>query len=388
MIALDVLFDVVLFGLLAVGMWWSGTRSVPSQEGRDTSSEKQEQAKESASASESGSAYECDHCGEEVVQEDSYEHDGMSVEIHRCTSCDRPGAIVHHSDGSTSGSGCLAEQADQRIHTGRDCARALFGGIKRLSKGVYGLLKCLSGGLKSLVGRLRASDGHSHEKPCVGSLRCDHEETRDGTVEECDDPACEKLHVAIVCVECGSHLGWRDEPRDEREVILSGDRFEGPVGRVWRVADPWLPVDGDVFTPCILLEAQEDGGEWCVECEIFETWLEKGTFSPFDEEPIEQEDVAADGGTAGVDDFSTVLNRLQTAFNSECVLVQDADTKHLTYYDKHAEAVDAEALDYLREQEFEILQSGRKECASTGEEHACVQSRRDPGTRRNRGDRR
>jgi NAD-dependent SIR2 family protein deacetylase len=69
--------------------------------------------------------WECDHCGGAVAQEDSYRHDGMVVKIHRCTDCETEGTLVFHPDGHTSGRGCLAEQADEKIHTLGEEFRAL-----------------------------------------------------------------------------------------------------------------------------------------------------------------------------------------------------------------------------------------------------------------------
>lgn len=110
------------------------------------------------------------------------------------------------------------------------------------------------------------------------------------------------------------------------------------------------------------------------------------------EEPVDgPEDIAADGGEPGAehDDFVTVHDRLRNEFPSALVLVYDDWTEHFAYYDQSTDALDAAVLGYLREQGFEILDAGRKECKVTGQEQAWLEVRRhDPGARRNGGDER
>jgi hypothetical protein len=373
MIGPEVVVDVLVFGLLAVGVWWSGIRSVASQ-GRDEAA----QASDHEPESESESEYECGDCSGPVSQIDEYPHDGETVEIYRCAACEREGAIVRHPDGHTAGRGILAEQADQRIYSGRDCARILFAGLKWLSKGLYGLLTRLFGGLKRLSQRF-VSDEHSHEKPCAKALRCDHKETRDGNIEECDDPSCEVLHVEVCCVECGAHLGWRDEPRDECDVMLPGDWFEGPGGTAWRVVDPYLPVESDgTFAPCVWLVTAHNDDRW-IECERFNNWVEAGDFTPIDDsEPVDgPETVAADGGTpGGADELGTVVTRLQRYHNSALVQVYDDRSEHLAYWDTSTDTVDPTALDYLHDQGFRVVQTGTEHCEVTDQEQAWIEVRR------------
>ena len=375
MIALEILLDIVLFCVLTTGMWWTGTRSVVTE----TSKADHEPAPEAESE------YECDDCGGSVTSIDHYPHDGATVEIVRCAACTRRGTLIHHPDGHTAGDGIVAEQADEQIHTVTlsDCWQAVQTGVTR----TFGLLKRLYGGLKRLSQWL-GSRSEGQEKPCAESLECDHEgETRDGNVEECDDPSCDLLHVEEMCVDCGAHLGWRDAPREECDVILPGDRFEGPTDRVWDVADPWLPVESpEGLVPCILLEARENGGEWCVACEMFEDWLEEGTFSPVEEQAEEPETVAADGGApVGGDGLGTVLNRLQCDYSSALVWMHDNEAEHLTYFGESTESLDTAVLSYLLVEGFEILDAGAKECPATGQEQACVEIRREPA-RRNGGE--
>lgn len=361
MIALEVVVALCGFCIGAVLGWRSGSRPVP-----DDGEPSQEQDADQEQAP--GSEYECGACGERQVEKvDQYRHDGSTVEIYRCVACESEGALVHHPDGHTSGRGILAEHADQRIYSGRDGARALSRGVKWLSTGLYGLGKRLFRGLKRLV-RWVASGEHSHEKPCAEALHCEHEETTEETV-----PIGDAAYRQTICVECGALLNT--EPASEHDLILAGDLFEGPTNRIWEVVDPWLPVEAEGLTPCLLLEAQANGGSWCVACDIFETWVTDGTFSP-----IASEDIAADGGApSDRDGFGTVLNRLQT-YNSALVWVHDADTAHLTYYDERTDTIDADALAYIQAQGFEVLDGGRQECDATGQKQAYLEvRRRTPG---------
>lgn len=366
MTALDILLDLVLFSVLAAGMWWTGTRSLTTDEGVSHES-----------AAEPDVALDCDACGGSLTTLDEYPHDGSTVTVVQCAACTREGTFIQHPDGSTSGDGIVAEQVDRTIETLSlaDGARALWRVLTRLA-----------GGLTRIVQWLGSSASRD-EKPCVESLRCDHEETRDRTVQECDDPSCDLLHVEQVCVDCGAHLGWRDAAREELEMLLPGDRFEGPLGRIWAVDDPWLPVEStEGMMPCILLEAHEKGGEWCIESEKFAEWVEDGTFSAVNEEPGEEsvaesaeeaETVAADGGTpVGGDGLGTVVNRLQADFESALVWLHDSQAQHLTYYGKQVESLDTAVVSYLLAEGFEILDAGQKECPATGTAQASVEIRR------------
>lgn len=69
----------------------------------------------------------CYECSGNVVCEDSYLHDGATVESYRCEECGAEGTLVHYPDGTIGGRGCLAEQANERIVTLTDGLRDLIG---------------------------------------------------------------------------------------------------------------------------------------------------------------------------------------------------------------------------------------------------------------------
>ena len=232
-----------------------------------------------------------------------------------------------------------------------------------------------------LVGAVSSTD----EEPCVRSLTCEHEETKPGAVVVCDDPTCEAVtHTERVCTECTAHVGWRDDV-SVSDVIQQDASFRGPGGLIWRVAVPWLPVEiHGQFALCVKLVAVE-GGEYLIERERFTDQIAAGDFVVIDA----PEDIATDGGersadserSAGseCDDFVTVHNRLQTAFNSALVLIHDDRAEQFEVYDKHPDAVDADLLAYIQAQGFEILEIGRKACEVTDQEQAYVAFRRhDP----------
>jgi hypothetical protein len=108
-----------------------------------------------------------------------------------------------------------------------------------------------------------------------------------------------------------------------------------------------------------------------------------GRESAAEESHEDDPDIAADGGVPGEGEggLGTVLNRLQIECESECVLVSDVETEHLTFYAESRDAIGADALSYLSEQGFEILDAGRQECAATAQEQAYLEIRRDAGGR-------
>ena len=77
-----------------------------------------------------------------------------------------------------------------------------------------------------------------------------------------------------------------------------------------------------------------------------------------------------------VDDFATVHSRLKNRYNSALVQVHDDRTEYFEYWDKRPDAVDADALGYLFEQGFEVLDGGRKECDVTGQQQGWLEFRR------------
>jgi hypothetical protein len=372
MMTLEILLDIVLFSILASGMWWTGTRSVTTDEGAPHER-----------ASKAETEFECDDCGGPVSQIDGYPHDGMTVEIYRCAACTREGTLVRHPDGHTSGRGILSEQADETILTLADYVR---GGRKGLSRS-FGRLKRLSGGLKRLSQRV-VSDGEEHEKPCARALRCDHEET---TTKPVTIDGAE--YAETTCTHCGALLDT--VPASEGDVFLAGDRFECQDGSTWEIVDPWIPVEtGGTMVGTVRLERMgTDGGEYWVGNPTFETLVSDGAFSPLDgdTEATAPEGVAADGGTpAGTDDLGQVVNRLQRYHNSALVQVYDDRSEHLAYWDTSTDTVDPTALAYLQDQGFRVVETGSKHCEVTDQEQAWLEVRRhDPGEDdATRGDRR
>ena len=65
------------------------------------------------------------------------------------------------------------------------------------------------------------------------------------------------------------------------DVILPGDRFEGPGGSIWRVVDPWLPIEaaGDIVgTVWIICEL--DGTDRWIPTDKFDDSVACGDFRP------------------------------------------------------------------------------------------------------------
>lgn len=73
---------------------------------------------------------------------------------------------------------------------------------------------------------------------------------------------------------------WRNQEGTMSErVILPGDRYKGPGGTIWRVVDPWLPIEerGELVGN-VWIVSENDGCERWIESETFDNWVARGDF--------------------------------------------------------------------------------------------------------------
>ena len=63
------------------------------------------------------------------------------------------------------------------------------------------------------------------------------------------------------------------------DVILPGDRFEGPGGSIWRVVDPWMPIEeeGDIVGTVWII-CERDGTDRWIPAENFDNSVADGDF--------------------------------------------------------------------------------------------------------------
>src|SRR5699024_10081384 len=65
------------------------------------------------------------------------------------------------------------------------------------------------------------------------------------------------------------------------DVILPGDRFAGPNNSIWRVVDPWLPIeDAGEFAPCVWIICERMDTDRWIPVEKFDCWVARGRFRP------------------------------------------------------------------------------------------------------------